>query len=138
MKVTARVDYAIRAVFELALNAGASHLQAKEIADRQKIPLRFLEQILTQLKKSGLVHSIRGASGGYRLAKTAERISLRDVMETVEGEILFVDPRVNTDSIVVRVWREIESEFLETLAAISLQDLVRRKIRADQVIVYHI
>ena len=122
----------------MALNAGASHLQAKEIADRQKIPLRFLEQILTQLKKSGLVHSIRGASGGYRLAKTAERISLRDVMETVEGEILFVDPRVNTDSIVVRVWREIESEFLETLAAISLQDLVRRKIRADQVIVYHI
>ena len=138
MKITARVDYAILAVFELALNAAASHLQAKEIADRQKIPLRFLEQILTQLKKAGLVHSIRGASGGYRLARAAERISLRDVMEAVEGEILFVDPRVNTDSTVVRVWREIESEFLEKLAAISLQDLVRRKIRADQVIVYHI
>ena len=138
MKITARVDYAILGIFELALNCRGERIQAKEIADRQSIPLRFLEQILIQLKKAGLVQSIRGASGGYVLAKDPVQISLKDVVEAVEGEVSLLDPRLNPNSTVLRVWREIEEEFVEKLSSITLQDLVHRKLQEQQVIVYHI
>ncbi len=138
MKITARVDYAILGIFELALNGRGQRVQAKEIAERQNIPLRFLEQILIQLKKGGLVQSIRGASGGYVLAKDPVQISLKDVVEAVEGEVSFFDSRLNQNSTVLRVWREIEEEFVEQLSSITLQDLVHRKLQEQQVIVYHI
>lgn len=138
MKITARVDYAVLAVFELALRARSDRVQAKEIAETQYIPLRFLEQILIQLKRAGLVKSIRGAAGGYRLAKPPGQVTLKDVVEAVEGEISLLDPRLNPNSTVMRVWNEIEAEFLEKLTSITIQDLVHRKIREEKVLVYHI
>ena len=63
MKITARVEYATLAVFELALQAGLQRVQAKEVSEKQQIPLKFLEQILIQLKNGGLVRSVRGAGG---------------------------------------------------------------------------
>lgn len=138
MKITARVDYALLAVFELALRARSDRVQAKEIAETQYIPLRFLEQILIQLKRAGLVKSIRGAAGGYRLAKPPGQVTLKDVVEAVEGEISLLDPRLNPNSTVMRVWNEIEAEFLEKLTSITIQDLVHRKIREEKVLVYHI
>ena len=84
MKITARTEYATLAVLELALREGASHIQAKEIAERQSIPLKFLEQILSQLRTAGVVRSVRGASGGYSLARAASKISLKDVVAAVE------------------------------------------------------
>lgn len=138
MKITARVDYAVLAVFELALHAPGDRVQAREIAENQQIPLRFLEQILIQLKRAGLVQSIRGAAGGYMLAKTASDITLKDVLEAVEGELALLDPRLNPNSTVLRVWKEIEEELLEKLRSITIENLVRRKIREDKVIVYQI
>lgn len=138
MRITARVDYAVLAIFELALRGRGERVQAKEIAEKQHIPLRFLEQILSQLKRSALVGSIRGAAGGYVLAREAEQISLRDVIEAVEGELLLLDPRLNPNSTVLRVWKEVEADFLEKLSAVTIEDVVRRKIREDKVIVYHI
>ncbi|MGH9339622.1 MAG: RrF2 family transcriptional regulator [Acidobacteriota bacterium] len=138
MKITARVDYAILAVFELALHSREDRIQAREIAERQQIPVRFLEQILIQLKKEGLVKSIRGASGGYVLAKPANRINLKDIVEAMEGEITLVEPRLHPNSTVLRVLREIEDEFVEKLESITIQDLVHRKIQEEKVVVYHI
>ncbi len=137
MRITARVDYAILAVFELALRPVGERVQARDIAESQKIPLRFLEQILSQLKKAGLVSSTRGKTGGYVLGKLPSRITLREILEAVEGEWSLVDRRA-PDSTVVRVWREIEDEFLKRLESVSLQDLVKRKIEEDKVILYYI
>lgn len=138
MKVTARTDYAVLAIFELALHPRRERVQTKEIAEKQSIPLRFLEQILIQLKRAGLVESIRGAAGGYVLAKEPSQISLRDVVEAVEGEVLLLDPRLNPNSTVLRVWKEIEEDFLKKLQSTTIEDVVRRKIREDKVMVYHI
>lgn len=137
MRITARVDYAILALFELAQGPPGERMQAREIARRQRIPLRFLEQILNQLKKAGLVTSIRGKSGGYLLGRLASRITLKDVVEAVEGDCGLLD-RNTPESTVVRVWREIEREFLEKLESVSVRDLVKRKIEEDRVILYHI
>ena len=137
MRITARVEYAILALFELAQAAPEERIQARELARRRKIPLRFLEQILNQLKKAGLVVSHRGKAGGYRLGRPAVRITLKDTVEAVEGDCGLLD-RDAPESTVVRVWREIEAEFLEKLESVTVEDLVKRKIEEDRVIVYHI
>jgi len=138
MKITARVEYAVLALFELALGGADSQVQAREISTRQQIPLRFLEQILIQLKKAGLVKSVRGASGGYLLGRDASEISLKDVVEAVEGELTLLDSHLSADSMVYLVWREVEEDFLEKLSSINIQELVRRKIRQDGVLSYQI
>jgi Rrf2 family transcriptional regulator, cysteine metabolism repressor len=132
MKITARAEYASVAVLELALNFNSGQIQAKEIADRQNIPLKFLEQILIQLRNTGLVKSVRGAAGGYLLAQPPDRISLKDVVEAVEGELNIVDEKL-TDSTLRAVWAEIQEDFLSRLDSVSIQSLVTRKLRENQV-----
>lgn len=138
MKITARVTYAVLAVFELALHPEESRIQAKELSQRRQIPLRFLEQILIQLKKAGIVRSVRGAGGGYALARRSTQITLRDIMEAVEGEVAVFDPKTMAEASISSIWRDIEQEFLEKLQSITVRDLIQRKIREDKVIVYHI
>jgi Rrf2 family protein len=87
MRVTAKVDYAVRAGAELAAASGEGPVKGERIAQSQQIPLRFLENILLELKHAGLVQSQRGAEGGYWLAQPAEEISLADVIRAVEGPI---------------------------------------------------
>lgn len=138
MKITARVEYAVLALFELAMGGADRQIQARELSARQRIPLRFLEQILIQLKKAGLVKSVRGASGGYLLGRQASTITLKDVVEAVEGELTLLDPHLPTDSMVYVVWQEVEMDFLDKLSSITMQDLVRRKIRQDGILTYQI
>jgi Rrf2 family protein len=87
--VTAKVDYAVRAMVELAAAAGGP-LKAEEIASAQAVPHRFLENILIELRHARLVRSQRGPDGGYRLARPAEEITVADVIRTVEGPIASV------------------------------------------------
>jgi Rrf2 family protein len=87
MRVSAKVDYALRAGAELAAAAGHGAVKGERIAQAQKIPLKFLENILLDLKHAGLVQSQRGAEGGYWLAKAPEEISLADLIRAVEGPI---------------------------------------------------
>src|SRR5512144_3088622 len=87
MRVSAKVDYAVRAGAELAAAAGAGPVKGDTIAKAQGIPFKFLENILLDLKHAGLVQSQRGAEGGYWLAKEAAEISLADVIRAVEGPI---------------------------------------------------
>ena len=87
MRVTAKVDYAVRASAELAAASGEGPVKGERIAQSQQIPLKFLENILLELKHAGLVQSQRGAEGGYWLAQPAEEISLADVIRAVEGPI---------------------------------------------------
>jgi Rrf2 family protein len=86
MRVSAKVDYAVRAGAELAAAADGP-VKGERIAQTQEIPLKYLENILLDLKHAGLVQSQRGAEGGYWLARPAEEISLADVIRAVEGPI---------------------------------------------------
>ena len=151
MYFSAKGEYGIMAVLDLALTNGAAPVQAKAIADRQGIPLRFLEQILSALRHAGLVESSRGAHGGYRLAKPAEDIRVGDVIQAVDGPIAMktrVLPRhgngnghrASHGSIVQGVWKEVKDKVLETLNRTTLADLCRRArdLEEKRVLMYHI
>ncbi len=87
MRVSAKVDYAVRAAVELAVVAGEGPVKGDRIAQAQKIPLKFLENILSELRRAGMVASQRGAEGGYWLAKPADAISIADIIRAVEGPL---------------------------------------------------
>ena len=91
MSVSSKCYYAIRAIYALAEHPGPEPLKIAEIAERELIPIRFLEVILGQLKGGGFVQSRRGAEGGYRLARPADRITVGEVMRYVDGPIAPVD-----------------------------------------------
>jgi Rrf2 family protein len=91
MSVSSKCYYAIRAIYALAEHGGPEPLKIAEIADREKIPIRFLEVILNQLKGAGFVQSRRGAEGGYLLARSADTLTVGEVMRSVDGPIAPVD-----------------------------------------------
>ncbi|MGH3239871.1 MAG: RrF2 family transcriptional regulator [Spirillospora sp.] len=89
MRLSARVDYALRASAELAV-AGSRPVTAVQLAEAQQIPPKFLENILGQLRRSGLVRSQRGPEGGYWLARPADKIALADIIRAIDGPLLGV------------------------------------------------
>lgn len=86
MRITAKVDYAVRAVAEMAAAPGGP-IKGETLADRQQIPSKFLENILADLRRAGLVRSQRGAEGGYWLARPAADVTVADVIRAVEGPL---------------------------------------------------
>jgi Rrf2 family protein len=86
VRVSAKVDYAVRAALELTA-AGEGPVKGDRIATAQKIPLKFLENILSELRRAGIVGSQRGADGGYWLAKPANAVSIADIIRAVEGPL---------------------------------------------------
>ncbi|WP_189185289.1 RrF2 family transcriptional regulator [Streptomyces albiflavescens] len=90
MRISARADYAVRAALELAVRQDGGPVKAEVIALAQNIPHKFLEGILGDLRRGGLVTSRRGGGGGYRLARAAEAITVADVIRTVDGPIVSV------------------------------------------------
>ncbi|MEV1083815.1 Rrf2 family transcriptional regulator [Streptomyces sp. NPDC050211] len=90
MRISARADYAVRAVLELAVHHGDGPVKAETIATVQDIPHKFLEGILGDLRRAGLVDSRRGGNGGYRLARDAAAITVADVIRAVDGPIVSV------------------------------------------------
>src|SRR3954454_10414828 len=86
MRVSAKTDYALRAAVELAAQEGGT-VKGERLATSQAIPLRFLENILLQLRHAGIVESRRGADGGYKLARPADEITLADVIRAIDGPL---------------------------------------------------
>jgi Rrf2 family protein len=89
MRLSARADYALRAAIELAASK-EGHVTSDQLAKAQQIPAKFLEAILTQLRRAGLVRSQRGPDGGFWLARPAEEISLADIIRAIDGPLLGV------------------------------------------------
>ena len=87
MRITAKADYAVRAAVELAASGESGPVKAEQISEAQGIPLNFLENILAELRRAGIVESRRGAAGGYLLARPATEVSLADVIRAVEGPL---------------------------------------------------
>ena len=132
MRVSAKVDYALRAVAELAA-APPGHVTAERLAHAQEIPPKFLENILLELRRAEIVASQRGAEGGYRLAKPADEVSLADVIRAVEGPIATVrgarpeEVSYTGSAAGLRdVWIELRASMRGVLEETSLADLVAR------------
>lgn len=130
MRISAKADYAVRATAELAAAVGAGPLKADRISQAQNIPLRFLLNILSELKHARLVQSHRGAEGGYELARPAERITLADVIRAVEGPLASVHearPEEITYSgpaeSLQQVWIAVRANLRAVLEAVTLADL---------------
>jgi Rrf2 family protein len=87
MRISAKIDYATRALCEIAAHDGPQALKAEQIAAAQQIPLSFLENILADLRRAGFVRSSRGQEGGYRMAMPAVEISIADVIRALEGPL---------------------------------------------------
>ncbi len=130
MRISAKAEYACVAMLELAANYREPQpLRIKTIAEAHGIDPRFLVQILLQLKTAGLVASVRGAAGGYKLTRPAERISLADVLNAVCREQATRSP-TETPAPVVQalhsVWNEIQAQEQRILEALTLAELGRR------------
>ena len=135
MRVTTRTRYAIRALYHLAFHRSGQATQAKEIAEVQKIPLRFLEQILQDLRRAGLIEARRGPRGGYALARPPAEISMADVLRAVRGpleEMLGVEaPGPGGDAsgasdVPSLVWGEVGSRLIDVLQQSTLADFIAR------------
>jgi len=87
VRITAKADYAVRAAVELAASGGSGPVKAEQLSEAQGIPLNFLENILAELRRAGIVESRRGAAGGYLLARPPAEVSLADVIRAVEGPL---------------------------------------------------
>lgn len=126
MKVfSEKVNYGLSAIFEIAKNYYKGYIQIREIATAQNIPQSYLEQLLIILKRAGLVDSMRGAQGGYKLKKSAHDIRIIDLIEALEAPITIVDYSKNSE-VLQSFWRKIEVEFKE-LFNNTLEDLINEE-----------
>jgi Rrf2 family protein len=133
MRVSAKAQYACIAMLELANNfQDPQLLQIKNIAETHGISSRFLVQILLQLKVHGLVRSVRGAAGGYQLARSPETIALADVINAIDDVQPPLPPALNAlkPSAAVAalgsIFQEVDAKERQVLQEVSLADLVRR------------
>ena len=129
MRVPQRLDYALRALVLLALQPEGEYIAAGDLADHLSLPRRFVEQQITALARSGIVRCRRGASGGCALARTAIDITVLDVVEAVQGEVLDI-PKV-TGSAASDLWAEAAEQLGGFFATVSLADLAQRQRDLD-------
>ena len=135
LKVSQKLEYAMRAMIELAQDRGEGALvPAREIAERQQIPLRFLEQQLGALSKAGVVESFRGSGGGCRLARSPEEITMAEVADAIEGQMYpmfclepsdhtcFQDSRCGLQGF----WGDVAGAIQQVFEQTSVADLVLR------------
>ena len=135
MKLSTKGRYGLRALLDLAVHQGNGTVSIQSIAARQNISERYLEQLIAKLKKAGLVSSIRGAGGGYRLAKDAEDISVGDILRALEGDLTLVDCagfekettcKAAKFCVTKYVWKKIDDILEDTVNHITLKELVEQ------------
>ena len=133
MKLSTKGRYGLRALVDLAVNSREEAVCIQSIADRQNISESYLEQLMRLLRKAGLVQSVRGAGGGYRLARPADSISVGDVLRALEGDLEAVNckafqkehPCEGADLCVTKyVWKRINDAIGQAVDSIMLEELV--------------
>jgi Rrf2 family transcriptional regulator, iron-sulfur cluster assembly transcription factor len=129
MRLTKKLMFAIEAVLDIAYHASDLPVQSKEIADRQGIPRRYLEQVLQQLVHAEILRGVRGPRGGYRLAKERRRITVADIVAVVHdmegGRDPLTDPAGSElgHTVLRPIWQEIEEYAMESLSKKTVEDL---------------
>jgi Rrf2 family protein len=138
MHVTAKADYAVRAVVELADSSQEAPRKVDEVAQAQGIPVSFLENILTQLRSSGIVRSQRGPEGGYWLAKPPEEVNLAHIIRAVEGPLVGVRGQrpeeieyVGSAESLQQVWIALRANLRKVLEHVTVADIASGKLPKD-------
>jgi Rrf2 family protein len=135
MHVTAKADYAVRAAVELAAGSQDAPRKVDEVAQAQGIPLSFLENILTQLRSSGIVRSQRGPEGGYWLARPAEEVNLAQVIRAVDGPLVGVRGQrpeeveyIGSAESLQQVWIALRANLRKVLEHVTVADVASGKL----------
>jgi Rrf2 family protein len=138
MHVTAKADYAVRAVVELADSGQDSPRKVDEVAKAQAIPVSFLENILTQLRSSGIVRSQRGPEGGYWLARSADEVNLADIIRAVEGPLVGVRGQrpeeveyAGSAESLQQVWVALRANLRKVLENVTVADVASGRLPKD-------
>ena len=136
MRLSTKGQYGLRAVVDLADRYGQGPIPLNTVAQREEISERYLEQLMSQLRKAGIVVSIRGAQGGYQLARPPEEITIAEVIEILEGPIVPVDCLASDDGCsrsticaTQGLWKRLADAMQEVLGSTTLADLVEENQR---------
>jgi Rrf2 family protein len=137
VRISAKADYAVRAVVELAADTGERPVKAERVATAQGIPLNFLENILGELRHAGIVRSHRGADGGFRLARPAAEVTVADVIRAVEGPLASVrgappeDARYDGSAEALpRVWIAVRANLRRVVENVTVADIAAGRLPA--------
>lgn len=141
MKLSTRGRYGLKAMFQLAQHYGEGPIPLNSIANEQDLSENYLEQLVSTLRKAGLLNSVRGAQGGYMLAKPPKDITVGSVLRVLEGDIAPADCVIDDTSgcekeegcVTKLVWMRIRDSINNVIDSISLQDMLdeQRKIETN-------
>jgi Rrf2 family protein len=146
MRISSKGEYGVRALFDLAQHYGQGLVQSDDIAERQGIPVNYLNQMLITLRRAGLIDSLRGPQGGHTLARSPEQITLLEALVVLEGPLILQDttredltPSQPEDSeFVHEVWCQLRTALENTLQHITLEDLCQSKRQRTGNMMYYI
>ena len=141
MKLSTRSRYGTRLMLKLALNYQKGPISLKDIAQQEEISEKYLSQLVIPLRASGLIYSLRGFQGGYQLSKSPSQISIKDIVQALEGNISPVECVKNpsicskADDCSVRdIWGNLYKKIHETLDSVSLKDLLESKELKEELV----
>jgi Rrf2 family cysteine metabolism transcriptional repressor len=138
MNFSIRVQYGVQALLELARKYNASPVQIGEIARSQRIPVRYLEQLLLVMKRRHLLSSVRGKEGGYSLAKHPGDISVLDIIEALDGPIELLRKKQRKSPVVHELFDNLQISIRNHLGEVSLEDLMFKMGQRQRTLSYHI
>ena len=133
MKISTKGRYGVRFLLDLAMHTDEGSVTLKEIARRQRISEKYLWQVVAPLKKAGLVRATAGSHGGYTLARPPADLTMKDILQTLEGDsLLGASSRSEAnesipDAVAREVWKELSDKIGEAMSSITLQDMMARQ-----------
>ena len=135
MKISTKGRYALRLMLDLATNSSGRYITIKSISERQNISGKYLEQIISTLSRAGFVKSVRGAQGGYKLAKTADKYTVGSILRLIEGNLVPVAcmddepnkcPRCD-NCVTLDIWKQVDDAISGVIDHVTLADLVKKQ-----------
>jgi Rrf2 family transcriptional regulator, cysteine metabolism repressor len=137
MRLSTKGRYGVRAMFDLAMHSGEGAIALKSVAHREHISEKYLEHLFANLKKAGLINSIRGAQGGYRLAKPPEEITLGQIIRVLEGPVSPTECVMDNEGgekcerssecVMRLIWCRVRDDINDILDSITLQQIVEEQ-----------
>lgn len=138
MKISTKGRYGLRILLDLALQSGKKLRLIRDIAQSQQISEKYISRLIIDLRRAGMVKSVRGSKGGYELAKDPKTITLLDVVEVMEGPLSIVDCvrdpggcSRNRICATRNIWQNLNSEFRESMRKVTLQDIIELYQKQD-------
>jgi len=144
MRISTKGEYCLLAVVDLALQPEGSAVQAVQIAERQGIPKQYLDQLMLILRKAGLIESVRGRQGGYKLARPARTITLLDVIVALEGPLTNVNfksaraRKIGVRNVLREIWEGLSRETCTRLHGSTVEDICHEYRQFSNAVNYEI